>query len=254
MSSSTDRTPVVSIVVAVMNGAQTLERCIDSIACQTFQDRELIIKDGGSTDGSVAILERRSPDITYWETGRDRGVYDAWNTVLDRCRGEWICFLGCDDQFAEPTSLARLAAATRPDPPDLICALAAVTRVPDQFVRVMGRPWNWAELKRSQRIAHPGMLHRAGLFERHGRFNTDYRIAGDYEFLLRLGPDTRAVFVDQVTVRMGANGLSERLARRAFRETWRAQARHPEIGAGNATLNYGIAFAKHLVQQALSRR
>lgn len=243
-----------SVVVGVMNGAPTIERCIDSVAAQTFESRELIIKDGGSTDGTVAILEKRTSSIDYWVSCPDQGLYDAWNTALQQCRGKWICFLGCDDEFADASSLAQLVQRTlTPDPPDLVSALAAVTGSSGRFVRVIGRPWCWAEMKRTQVVAHPGMLHRAELFRRHGTFDTRFRIVGDYEFLLRLGPETRAEFIDQVTVRMGAHGMSHENATQAFAENWKVQANHPEIGAAAATVNYGVAVAKLVARRILGR-
>lgn len=254
MSPHASERPLVSVVIGVLNGARTLERCIDSVVQQTLPRRELIVQDGGSTDATVEILQRRTADIAHWTSEPDRGLYDAWNRALAHCRGEYICFLGCDDELADPFTLERLAPfMTRPEPPDLVCSLAAHTDARGRFVKTLGRAWDWAGMKRSQVIAHPGMLHHASLFARHGTFDQDYRIAGDYEFLLRLGPATRAVFVDQITVRMGANGMSHRLARRTFREIWQAQARHPEIGMGIATRNYGANLARFAVKNMKKR-
>lgn len=254
-SSTTHRSePLISIVIGVLNGARTLERCLDSISGQTFQSRELVVQDGGSKDGTVEILQRRSSEIAHWNSSSDGGLYEAWNKALDHCRGNWICFLGCDDEFAYPESLGTVAKQTHAaNDPELICALAALTGDDGKFIRIVGRPWNWQEMKRTQLVAHPGLLHRADLFARYGRFKSTYRVAGDYEFLLRLGSQTRAAFVDQVTIRMGAKGMSHKLFPRAFRENWKAQAHHPEIGRIAATRNYGVAWAKTIARKTLGR-
>ena len=89
--------PSISIVVAVFNGAHTLQRCIDSVITQDYPDKEIIIMDGGSTDGTVDILRSNSRRIAYWESRRDRGIYHAWNKGLQQAHGEWIIFLGADD-------------------------------------------------------------------------------------------------------------------------------------------------------------
>ncbi|MDL5501794.1 MAG: glycosyltransferase, partial [Candidatus Methanoperedens sp.] len=81
----------------VYNGAKTLQRCIDSVSNQSYLNKELIIIDGGSTDGTIEILRSSQDKITYWQSGPDNGIYDAWNKALDHARGDWICFLGSDD-------------------------------------------------------------------------------------------------------------------------------------------------------------
>lgn len=237
--------PTVSVVVGVLNGGRTLERCIDSVAAQSLTTKELIIKDGGSTDATLEIIERRKRDITLFESGRDRSLYDAWNVAIERCRGDYVCFLGCDDQFAHPYALERLVAQSpSSDPPELICSLNAVVDSSGNYLRTLGQPWSWEGMRRANVVAHPGLLHRRDLFSRYGNFGTDYKIAGDYEFLLRLGPTTKSLFVDQVTVRMAAGGMSHRRWRTTLREVWRAQAGHPDIGVAVATKNYGANLAR----------
>ena len=78
----------VSIVVAVRNGAATVQRCIDSIASQTFAGREIIVIDGGSTDGTVEVLRLNASRLAYWVSEPDRGIYHAWNKALERASGE----------------------------------------------------------------------------------------------------------------------------------------------------------------------
>ncbi|MDA3897412.1 MAG: glycosyltransferase [Desulfobacteraceae bacterium] len=91
--------PKISIIVVVFNGAQTLERCLYSVVHQIYPCKELIIMDGGSTDGSVELLKRYDSQIKYWESKPDRGIYHAWNKALEHAEGEWICFIGSDDFF-----------------------------------------------------------------------------------------------------------------------------------------------------------
>ena len=71
--------PRISVVVAVLNGAETIQRCIDSFAEQTHPNKELIVMDGGSTDGTVEVLRANAGVISYQESGPDRGIAHAWN-------------------------------------------------------------------------------------------------------------------------------------------------------------------------------
>lgn len=254
ISTNQDR-PMISIVLGVLNGGSMLEHLIDSFCGQTLERKELVVMDGGSTDDTVSILQRRAADIASWASEPDRGLYDAWNKALARCRGEYIGFVGCDDQFADPGVLERLANhASSAGRPELVCSLNALVDPQGKFLRTIGAPWNWAGMKRSMNLAHSCLLHRADLFEKHGRFTTEYKIGADYDFLLRLGPNTRASFVEQITVRVGADGMSHRLWTTTYREHWHLQARNPHVGIGTATRNLAGNVARYAYRKLRGRR
>jgi hypothetical protein len=86
-------------------------------------------------------------------------------------------------------------------------------------------------------VAHPGLLHRRCLFDRFGQFSEEYRIAGDYEYLLRLGDRVTTAFLDEVSVNVGGAGLSSD-ATGTLREVRRIQSRNPGIGPVRARINY----------------
>jgi glycosyltransferase involved in cell wall biosynthesis len=242
--------PMISVVVAVFNGAETLQRCIDRVAEQTYPNRELIVMDGGSTDGTVQIIKANSYKIAYWESKPDRGIYHAWNKALDRARGEWICFLGADDYFATADSLSKMLSRSGPGV-DFVFGRAALVDEKDRVLRSYGTMWNWEQMKHYQTIAHSGALHRKSLFERYGKFSENYRIVGDYEFFLRVGAATVASYVDEVVVRAGKGGISRSQLRLAFRENRHIQSAHPEIGFYRAWTNYLIAVSKAVLRRML---
>lgn len=98
---------MISIIVAVFNGKITLQHCIDSVAQQTYPNKELIIIDGGSKDGTVNLLEENRNKISYWISEPDRGIYNAWNKGLEQTTGKWIIFLGADDYLWDVRVLER---------------------------------------------------------------------------------------------------------------------------------------------------
>jgi glycosyltransferase involved in cell wall biosynthesis len=182
--------PPISIVVAVLNRAKTLARCLQSVDDLIYPGKELIVMDGGSTDGSLSLLEAHRPSLTYFESKPDRGIYHAWNKALDHARGEWICFLGADDFFWSPHALTEMG-------PFLLEAVEKKIRVVygqvvkvDQggtVLRVEGKPWQkirWL-MPHGMPLPHPGLMHHRSLFEIHGLFDDSFRIAGDYDLLLR---------------------------------------------------------------------
>jgi glycosyltransferase involved in cell wall biosynthesis len=73
---------LITIIVAVLNGRETIRQCIESVNNQTYLYKELIIIDGGSTDGTVEILKDNNDKIAYWESKPDRGIYHAFNKAI----------------------------------------------------------------------------------------------------------------------------------------------------------------------------
>ncbi len=209
----------VSIITAVYNAAPTLEECILSVRNQSYRDVEHILIDGGSTDGSVEILQRHSSVLAYWVSEPDNGVFDAWNKGLSMATGEWIAFLGADDVLL-PDALSKYLTVCGGTDAQYVCSLVRFIRpgLPDKIV---GRPWSWPAFQRKMTTAHVGSLHRFDLFEKYGNYDTGYKIAGDYELLLRPGKDLNSIFMGEVTAAMLAGGVSDSFA--ALTEIQRAK-------------------------------
>jgi glycosyltransferase involved in cell wall biosynthesis len=241
---------MVSVIVAVFNGAATLQRCIDSVAAQTYPSRELIVMDGGSTDGTVNILRANSDKIVYWESEPDRGIYHAWNKALDHSKGEYVCFLGADDYFATAESLSKMVSATGPRV-DFVFGRNALLDEKHRVLRKYGTPWNWERMKKYQSVAHPGALHRRVLFERYGKFSEKYKIDGDYEFFLRVGAAVVASYVDEVIVCAGSSGISRTQLPVHFRESRQIQSAHPDIGPHKAWTNCLVGMSKLTLRRVL---
>ncbi|CAN5744593.1 glycosyltransferase family 2 protein [soil metagenome] len=235
----------VSIVVAVLDGRATLQRCLDSIAGQDHPNKQLIVIDGGSTDGTLEVLKRNEKAIAHWETGADRGIYSAWNKALERATGEWVCFVGADDYYLDATSLGEMAALGNAEDADLVCGKVWYVNERGERQFTHGQPWSWDRMKQRHSVSHTGMLHHSRLFEQHGRFNEGLRIAGDYEFLLRLGPGARAAFLDRAYLAMGNSGVSTSNSLETLREARRVQAGHPEIGPAAAWVHFSRSLAEH---------
>jgi glycosyltransferase involved in cell wall biosynthesis len=211
--------PQLSIIVAVLNAHNTLEHCIQSIVAQTYPNKELIIMDGGSSDGSVSIIRSHENNIAYWDSKPDRGIYHAWNKALARASGEWICFLGADDYFCNDQVLTDLHPSLRQAAASGIRVVyGRIARVDDRgrLLARWGKPWEkirW-QMPHGMPIGmpHTGLMHHRNLFSDHGLFDDSFRIAGDYELLLRelKHKNSRALFVeDVITVTQRVGGLAD---------------------------------------------
>lgn len=184
--------PVISIITVVYNGEKYLEQTIQSVLNQTYPNIEYIIIDGRSTDCSVEIIRKYSNRLAYWVSEPDGGIYDAWNKALFYTKGEWICFIGADDYFWQPTTildmLPHLHLAQQQDIRYVYGAMAHLHAETGKVFEIFDEV-TWEKSKPRFRylmnIIHCGAFHNRKLFEEHGKFDPSFKIAGDYEFLLR---------------------------------------------------------------------
>jgi glycosyltransferase involved in cell wall biosynthesis len=225
---------LVSVIIGVKNGAPTLQHCLDSIAVQDWPERETIVADGASTDGTPAMLEAnaRAGKVTRYVSEPDRGLCEAWNKCVRMSRGEWICVLGCDDAYHDPGALRSLveAAHAASERPRIVYGL--VHRVTESGVvaETWGGPWAASKARAFAgfMIPHPGTLHHRSVFEEGGLFDESYRVAGDYDLMLRELLKRDPLFVDRVVVDMRFGGMSSRpeAIYRTLQEVQRSRASH----------------------------
>lgn len=225
--------PLISVIVAVYNAGSTIQQCLESVARQTYPDKELIVIDGGSTDETVAILEDSHSKLTYWISEPDRGVYSAWNKGLVRAKGEWICFLGADDFFWDDSVLERMAQTLSCLPQNVRVAYGQVMLVDHagEPFKLFGEPWECArkDFNKCMTIPHVGTMHRSSLFSSQGKFDVSFRIAGDYELLLRELIANEAAFIPDIIIagqRLGGMSTNVRNELSIWREVNRARNIH----------------------------
>jgi glycosyltransferase involved in cell wall biosynthesis len=190
--------PKLSVIVVVLNGAKTLQRCIDSVAEQSYPNKELIIIDGGSSDATVEIIRFNKQHVDSWVSEPDRGIYPAMNKGVERAAGDWIIFLGADDFLMAPDVLAAAAERLATIEPQTRLAYGKVAVV-SEAGKVIG---SWGDFNHQlDGLPHQGTFHHRSLFQIHGGFDESFRIAGDYELLLReLRSGNAAEFFRDMTV------------------------------------------------------
>lgn len=200
----------VSVVTVCFNAAATIADTLSSVAAQHGVDVEHIVIDGGSTDGTMAIVAGY-PHVAIAVSEPDKGLYDAMNKGLDHATGDLVGFLNADDFFSEPDALAAIARAG--DGMDVVVAGVAMVDQdqPDRVRRYYGirsyRPWM---LALGHMPPHPTFYARPALLRAVGKFNDSFRIAGDFDLILRLfqrGP-VRLSRVDRALVGFRHGGVS----------------------------------------------
>ena len=235
--------PLISIIIAVFNGVKTLQQCIDSVVKQTYSNKEIIIIDGASNDGTVDLLRANEKKITYWISEPDKGIYNAWNKGLTQAHGEWICFLGADDYFWDLQVLERLSAQLNKIPTSInvVYGQIMLINIDGESLYSLGEPWqNIKErFKQVMCLYHPGLMHRRRLFEQYGKFDESFQIAGDYELLLRDLKTFDAFFIPEIiTLSMRQGGISSKPYNTllSMREMRRAQRIHGQQLPGSIWL------------------
>ncbi len=241
----------ISVITVAFNSAATIGATLASIAAQTHSDLEHIVIDGGSTDGTQDLVRRLGRAGCVLVSEHDGGIYDAMNKGLRLATGDWVGFLNADDELAHADVLHDIAAVAGATPADSHAPSGEVDAIYGDLVYVANseaprvvRHWVAGEFAPS-RLAwgwmppHPTLYFRRGVLDRIGLFDVSFRIAADYDFVLRLLqlPAVRVRYLPQVLVRMRLGGASNRslgAMLQKSREDWRALRKN---GAGGlATL------------------
>ena len=230
----------ISIITATRNCAGTIAECLASVAGQSYPDREHIVIDGASTDGTLAVLQAHRPQLAVLVSEPDRSIYEALNKGIARASGEIIGFLHADDRYADDQVLSRIAAALAN--PAVDACYGDLLYVSQDDPRRVVRHWRAGPyhprlLGRGWMPPHPTFYARRAVYQRLGGFDLDYRIAADYDCLLRfLGAgQITCTYIPEVLVHMRLGGVSNRSLRNLLqksREDYRALRRHHVGGLG----------------------
>jgi glycosyltransferase len=226
-----------SIITAVWNRRATIGDALASLAAQSYGDYEHLVQDGGSADGTLDLLRGIDDPRLRLASGPDGGIYDALNRAFARSSGEVIGLLHSDDFFAHPHVLRDVAALFESSGADAVygdldyVSAADPTRVVRHWVSGDYAP---GRLKRGWMPPHPALFLRRAVIERWGGYDTSFRIAADYDSILRYfgKGGISAAYLPQVLTRMRVGGESNASLRkilRKSREDYRA-LRQNEVG------------------------
>jgi len=203
-----------SIITVTKNAAATLERSILSVAKQRHRPLDYIIVDGASSDATPAIVAEYGNVVTRFVSEPDQGIYDAMNKGLALARGDFVFFLGADDRLIDGEVLADVAASLDRAPCDFLYGGIEVRFVDGRAVPFMPPPPEEAlAFMICGCLPHQASFASRRAFEIAGKFDPRYRIAGDYDWFLRVltadGLVTRRTERTIASYQMG--GLSNRL-------------------------------------------
>lgn len=229
----------VSIITAVRNNHSTIKDAINSVLNQTYKNIEYIIIDGNSTDGTVEIIKSYGEHITNFISEPDNGIYDGLNKGISCSSGEIIGFLHGDDLYADIDIIANVVKAFEFSNTDAIYGDLIYTQKSDT-AKIL-RYWKGCDfdpklLKYGWMPAHPTFFAKRILYEQYGLFDTSFKIAADYDFMLRvLSQKIKTYYLPIVMYRMRIGGESNKSFKNIIKKSFEDLRALKKNNVGGAT-------------------
>ncbi len=175
-------TPLISVITVCYNIKDEIERTCQSIISQTAHNFEWIVIDGGSTDGTVEILNKYKDKITLFISEKDSGIYNAMNKGIKKASGDWLLFLNGGDCFAGTDIIEKFIALNGVyQYADIIYGDVNLINLDGtKKIKKYAYPLTKAYFF-SSTLNHQSVFIKRDLFEKYGLYNEDYKIISDWE-------------------------------------------------------------------------
>lgn len=201
----------VSVITIVYNAKDTIKRCIESVISQGYNNIEYIVIDGGSTDGSLQIINQYKSHIKVLVSEPDQGIYDAMNKGIRLATGKVVGTLNADDFFADQGVISAVAQAFSDKATEIVYGNLDYVNSAGKIVRkweshTCGKnSFQWGFMP-----PHPTFYCKRNLFKKYGFYSLEYGSAADYEFMARLMHKWRvnSFHLNMVMVKMQVGGVS----------------------------------------------
>ena len=203
---------LISVVVPTRNAQGFLRPCLESLSRQTFTDFEIVVVDGGSSDGTVALIEEMAGRFKNlrWVSECDAGVYNGMNKGVRLARGPWLYFLGADDRLQNERvfeEVARHLDGTA----DMVYGNVMLENHPwGRDGTIYGREFSVRDIT-LRNICHQGIFYSRHVLEKFGGYDLRYPIFADWDLNLRLFKKVRKKYLPLTVARFRGGGLSARV-------------------------------------------
>lgn len=214
----------ITIITATYNSHKSLPTALKSVAAQTYDDIEWIVIDGQSTDGTLDYIKANEDLIDQWISEPDQGIYDALNKGIAMANGDVIGLLHSDDLFNSEYTIAQIAELFKYSKADGVYGnLRYVSKTnTDKTIRFWKSEYFDPKLlKKGWMPAHPSLFLKKEVYQTHGQFDLNFKIAADYDFILRIFMDRELKFSyhNQVITKMRVGGASNQSFKNIVRKS-----------------------------------
>jgi glycosyltransferase len=209
----------ISIITVSYNSSKTIKDTFDSVLNQSYIDIEYIVIDGNSKDTTVEIIKEyekffKGKDIEFkWISEKDKGLYDAMNKGIKMATGDYIGILNSDDFYCDNFVIEKVVNALKLNNTNSL--YANLYYVDENNTIKIIRNWKSQEFNKKLfgngwHPAHPTFFVKKEIYEKYGIFNLNYKIAADYEIMLRFLEKYKisTQFLDEYLVKMRLGGES----------------------------------------------
>ena len=238
----------ISIITATYNSAETILDTIKSLESQSYENIEYIIVDGNSSDNTIDLIKQNCSKVSTFIIEKDKGIYDALNKGLNAATGDIVGFLHSDDVFATSYSVANLVSAFEEKSDAIYADLEYVAKTDlNKIVRLWkSGVFNLSKIKNGWMPPHPTFYMKTALYKEFGFFNLEYKIAADYDSLLRyLWVNKIAVsYLPEVLIKMRVGGASNRSLKNIY---------HKSLEDIKALKSSGVPIFKAFIIKNLSK-
>ena len=202
-----------TIITVVKNRRDTIENTLSSVRSQTFKDFQYIVIDGQSNDGTLEILNENSDIIDVFKSDKDSSVYDALNKAITYAKGKYISILHSDDHYESKNVLANIFYQLNQRKPDVLFASATYFKkgkYNKPLRKYKSTDFKPSFIKYGFMPPHTSMFAKNTVYSNVGFFNTKYKIAADFDWLLKLYSKEKLSidYIDENVINMNTQGLS----------------------------------------------
>lgn len=246
----------VSIITATYNSATTIAACMDSVLNQSYTDIEYIIMDGGSEDDTVKFITeaaKLNPNVIF-KSEPDKGIYDALNKGIARATGTIIGFVHSDDFLADTDVISSIVETFKTEHADGVYGNLHYVAFDntDKIIRNwISKPYKKKLLKKGWMPAHPSLFLKKEIYDTYGLFNMNYKIAADYDFILRVFQQKNLKFsyLEKTIIKMRVGGASNKSLKNIVQKTKEdfKAIKHNKIGGFGTVLLKNITKIKQFI-------
>ena len=237
--------PKISIVTVTYNAVETLEKTIESVINQTYSNKEYIIVDGNSTDGTIDIIKKFNNHISIWISEKDKGIYDAMNKAASLATGDWIIFINSGDSFYKNDILQNIFESNdwhETSKYDVIYGNTRIFDIHGSFI-ILGR--NIRLMKIKMPFCHQSCIMRTKIL-RSNPFDLKYKISADYNLFYHLYlKKFKFKYINKTISNYNNEGYSQKNELKMYKENYQIN---------NQKIIYSYIYIKTFIRKLFSKK
>lgn len=246
----------ISLITVCFNSESSVIDTLKSVSNQTYGNIEHIIIDGGSTDSTMELVGQYGSRVVKSISEKDKGIYDAYNKGLSFATGEIIGFINSDD-FYFSDEVIRKVMSVFEDPSIEACHanLIYVDPINTKIIKRLWSSWDFkdSDFKKGSIPAHPTVFFRRDVYERFGKFDINFKLVADHDFLLKTFyvNKIKSVYIDDIWVRMRSGGATGGNLKSIIKQNLEIRAAQKKNGIRSSLIIFIVTKFLNRIKQSL---